>query len=159
MALYERLSAWQRLGGAVLAPFDCWLLRRSISTMGLRVRTQCANALLIAEMLHDHPRVERVLYPGLPSHPHHAIAKSQMPGGFGAVLSFLVKGDQAAALEVAGRTSLFVRATSLGGVESLVEHRASIEGPGSKTPRNLLRLSIGIEDIEDLIGDLSQALQ
>jgi cystathionine gamma-synthase len=157
--LYASLAAWQRLGGAVLAPFDCWLLRRSIATMGLRVRAQCSNALRVAEYLFEHPRIERVLYPGLASHPHHAMAASQMPGGFGAVLSILVKGGRAAALETAARMSLFVRATSLGGVESLIEHRASVEGPGSTTPQNLLRLSIGIEDCEDLIADLSQALQ
>ncbi|MGH8133808.1 MAG: PLP-dependent transferase, partial [Steroidobacteraceae bacterium] len=105
-----------------------------------------------------HTAVERVLYPGLPEHQGHAIAAAQMPGGFGAVLSVCVAGGQQAALRTASRTRLFTRATSLGGVESLIEHRASIEGPESRTPRNLLRLSVGIEEPEDLKGDLAQAL-
>jgi cystathionine gamma-synthase len=157
-ALLERLQSWQKLTGAVLAPFDCWLLRRSIATLGLRVRAQCRSALSIAEFLHAHPATEHVYYPGLPQHPGHAIAAAQMPGGFGAVLSVCVGGGREAAFDTARRTRLFTRATSLGGVESLIEHRASIEGPGSSTPQNLLRLSIGIEDVEDLIDDLAQAL-
>ena len=157
-ALLERLQSWQRLAGAVLAPFDCWLLRRSIATLGLRVRTQCTNALAIAEFLLSHPAIERVYYPGLPQHPGHAIAAAQMPGGFGGVLSVGIAGGSEAAIDTARRTRFFTRATSLGGVESLIEHRASIEGPGSSTPQNLLRLSIGIEDVEDLIDDLAQAL-
>jgi len=157
-ALLERLQGWQRLAGAVLAPFDCWLLRRSIATLGLRVRTQCRNALAVAEFLHAHPAVERVYYPGLPQHPGHAIAAAQMPGGFGAVLSVSIAGGREAAFDAARRTRIFTRATSLGGIGSLVEHRASIEGPDSSTPQNLLRLSIGIEDAEDLIDDLAQAL-
>ena len=157
-ALLERLQDWQKLAGAVLAPFDCWLLRRSIATLGLRVRTQCASALAIAEFLEAHPAVEHVYYPGLPQHPGHDIATAQMRGGYGAVLSVCVAGGREAAFDAAGRTRLFTRATSLGGVESLVEHRASIEGSGTNTPQNLLRLSIGIEDTPDLIDDLSQAL-
>jgi cystathionine gamma-synthase len=157
-ALLERLQSWQRLSGAVLAPFDCWLLRRSIATLGLRVRTQCTNALSIAEFLLSHPAIERVYYPGLPQHPGHAIAAAQMPGGFGGVVSVGIAGGSEAAIDTARRTRFFTRATSLGGVESLIEHRASIEGPGSSTPQNLLRLSIGIEDVEDLIDDLAQAL-
>ncbi|MGH8137475.1 MAG: trans-sulfuration enzyme family protein [Steroidobacteraceae bacterium] len=157
-SLLERLRNWQTLAGAGLAPFDCWLLRRSIATLALRVRTQCANAMLISEFLNAHKRVERVYYPGLARHPGHAIAVRQMPGGFGAVLSVCIAGGAAAAVEVASRTRLFTRATSLGSVESLIEHRASIEGPGSRTPQNLLRLSIGIEDTGDLIDDLAQAL-
>lgn len=157
-ALLERLQNWQKLAGAVLAPFDCWLLRRSIATLGLRVRAQCRSALAIAEFLHTHPDIEHVYYPGLPLHPGHGIAAAQMPGGFGAVLSVCVAGGSEAAFDTAGRTRFFTRATSLGGVESLIEHRASIEGPGSSTPQNLLRLSIGIEDAEDLINDLAQAL-
>jgi cystathionine gamma-synthase len=156
--LLERLRDWQKLAGATLAPFDAWLLRRSISTLALRVRTQCANALRIAEFLTERPGVERVYYPGLATHPGHAIAVRQMPGGFGAVISICVKGGAEAAIAVAARTRLFTRATSLGGVESLIEHRASIEGPGTTTPQNLLRLSIGIEDAEDLIADLDQAV-
>jgi cystathionine gamma-synthase len=157
-ALLERLQAWQRMAGSVLGPFDCWLLRRSIATLALRVRAQCAGAQRVAEFLARHPAVERVLYPGLPQHPGHALAAAQMPGGFGAVLSACIAGGAEAALAAAARTRLFTRATSLGGVESLIEHRASIEGPGSKTPPNLLRLAVGIEEPEDLIEDLAQAL-
>lgn len=156
--LLERLRDWQKLAGATLAPFDSWLLRRSIATLALRVRTQCASAQSIAEFLTEHGSVERVYYPGLPWHPGHAIAVRQMPGGFGAIISVCIKGGAEAAMAVAARTRLFTRATSLGGVESLIEHRASIEGPGTTTPQNLLRLSIGIEDAEDLIADLDQAL-
>src|SRR5215469_6835754 len=156
--LLERMHEWQRTAGAALAPFDCWLLRRSITTLALRVRSQCQGAQQVAEFLAAHPAVEQVFYPGLPRHPGHAIAAAQMPGGFGAVLSFCVSGGEQAAMRVAARTRLFTRATSLGSVESLIEHRASIEGPNSATPRNLLRLSIGIEEPEDLIADLAQAL-
>jgi cystathionine gamma-synthase len=157
-AVLERLKSWQTLAGAVLGAFDCWLLRRSIATLALRVRAQCASALAVAQFLGGHPAIERVYYPGLPQHPAHAIAVAQMPGGFGAVLSICVAGGSAAAFELARRTLVFRRATSLGGVESLIEHRASIEGPASRTPQNLLRISIGVEDIEDLIDDLTQAL-
>jgi cystathionine gamma-synthase len=156
--LLERLRDWQKLAGATLAPFDSWLLRRSIATLALRVRLQCASAQSIAEFLTGHGSVERVYYPGLPGHPGHAIAARQMPGGFGAIISVCIKGGPQAAMAVAARARLFTRATSLGGVESLIEHRASIEGPGTTTPQNLLRLSIGIEDAEDLIADLDQAL-
>ncbi|HEY2276498.1 MAG TPA: aminotransferase class I/II-fold pyridoxal phosphate-dependent enzyme [Steroidobacteraceae bacterium] len=156
--LLERLRAWQRTAGSPLAPFDSWLLRRSIATLGLRVRAQCHGALKVAEFLVAHPAVERVFYPGLASHPAHALAAAQMPGGFGAVLSVCIAGGADAALQTASRTRIFTRATSLGGVESLIEHRASIEGPGSRTPQNLLRLSVGIEEPEDLVEDLAQAL-
>jgi len=157
-ALLARLRAWQALAGTALAPFDCWLLRRSIATLALRVRAQCQGALQVARFLATHTGVERVLYPGLESHPAHALAAAQMRGGFGAVLSVCVAGDAARAMQVASRTRLFARATSLGGVESLIEHRASIEGPGSRTPQNLLRLSIGVEEPDDLVEDLRQAL-
>jgi cystathionine gamma-synthase len=157
-ALLERLRDWQHVAGATLAPFDCWLLRRSIATLALRVRAQCASAQRIAESLAPHPHIERVYYPGLPDHPGHAVAAAQMPGGFGGIISACIRGGREAAMAVTTRTALFTRATSLGGVESLIEHRASIEGPGSLTPENLLRLSIGIEDAEDLIADLDQAL-
>jgi cystathionine gamma-synthase len=156
--LAGRLLDWQRLAGSVLAPFDCWLLRRSINTLGIRMQRQCSNALEVAHYLSRHGGVERTLYPGLPEHPGHAIAARQMPGGFGAMISVCVRGGRERAMAVAQRTRLFRRATSLGGVESLIEHRASIEGPGSSTPDNLLRLSIGIEDAGDLIKDLAQAL-
>jgi len=157
-ALAQRLRDYQIESGAVLAPFDCWLLRRSVSTLGIRLQRQCANSLAVAERLSRHPGVERVLYPGLATHPGHELARRQMSGGFGAMISFLVRGDAQRALGVAARTRLFRRATSLGGVESLIEHRASIEGPGSIAPPNLLRLSIGIEDSSDLIADLEAAL-
>ena len=158
-AVLEGLHEWQRMAGAALAPFDCWLLRRSLATLALRVRAQCAGARQVAGFLAQHAGIERVFYPGLPGHPRHAIAAAQMPGGFGAMLSACVAGGEAVALRVASRTRLFTRATSLGGVESLIEHRASIEGPGSRAPANLLRLSVGIEEPEDLIEDLAQALE
>src|SRR5215472_2623190 len=158
-AVLEGLHEWQRMAGAALAPFDCWLLRRSLATLALRVRAQCAGALQVAGFSAQHAGIERVFYPGLRGHPGHAMAAAQMPGGFGAMLSVCVAGGEAAALRVAGRTRLFTRATSLGGVESLIEHRASIEGPGSRAPANLLRLSVGIEEPEDLIEDLEQALK
>ena len=157
-ALLERLRGWQRTAGAALAPFDSWLLRRSVATLGLRVRAQCRGALEVARFLAAHPAVERVFYPGLPSHPGHAVAAAQMHGGYGAVLSVCVAGGAEAAMRAASRTRLFTRATSLGGVESLIEHRASIEGPTSRTPQNLLRLSVGVEEPEDLVADLAQAL-
>jgi cystathionine gamma-synthase len=157
-ALLERLRDWQHMAGAPLAPFDCWLLRRSIATLALRVRAQCQGAQRVAEFLAAHPAIERVLYPGLAAHPGHALAAAQMRGGFGAVLSVCVAGDRETALRAAGRTRLFTRATSLGGVESLIEHRASIEGAGSRAPQNLLRLSVGIEEPGDLLEDLAQAL-
>jgi cystathionine gamma-synthase len=157
-ALLERLLERQRSTGGALGPFDAWLLRRSIATLALRVRAQCAGAQRVAEFLATHAAIERVFYPGLPQHPGHAIAAAQMPGGFGAVLSVCVAGGKEAAVRVASRTRLFTRATSLGAVESLIEHRASIEGPKSRTPQNLLRLSIGIEEPENLIEDLAQAL-
>jgi cystathionine gamma-synthase len=157
-ALLERLHEWQRVAGAALAPFDCWLLRRSLATLALRVRAQCAGALRVAGFLERHARIEQVFYPGLRGHRGHAIAVRQMTGGFGAMLSVCVAGGREAAMQVAARTRLFTRATSLGGVESLIEHRASIEGPGTRVPENLLRLSVGIEEPEDLIADLEHAL-
>jgi cystathionine gamma-synthase len=153
-----RLRDFQGTGGGVPSPFDCWLLLRSLPTLPLRVRQQCANAQAVAEFLAGDRRVERVHYPGLDRHPGHALAARQMRGGFGAVVSFEVGGGAAAAMEVAARAALFTRATSLGGVESLVEHRASIEGPQSRTPPGLLRLAVGIENADDLVADLDQAL-
>jgi cystathionine gamma-synthase len=139
--------------------FDCWLLRRGIATLALRVRTQCAGALQLAQFLARHPAIEQMFYPGLPQHRAHATTVAQMPGGFGAILSMCVLGGRQAALGTASRTRLFARATSLGRVESLIEHRASIEGQESRTPQNLLRLSVGIEEPADLIADLEQALK
>src|SRR5262252_7715536 len=121
-AVLDGLQEFQRMAGAALAPFDCWLLRRSLATLALRVRTQCAGALKVAEFLAAHAAIERVFYPGLREHPGHAIAARQMTGGFGAMLSVCVAGDAQAAMGVAARTRLIRRATSLGGVESLIEH-------------------------------------
>ncbi len=145
-------------GGAILGPMEAWLLLRGMRTMHLRVRRSCESAMTIARRLEGNGRISRVLYPGLESHPGHAIARRQMQGGFGGLLSILVDGDAAAARAVATRTRVFVPATSLGGVESLIEHRATVEGPNSPVAPNLLRLSVGIEDVADLVADLDQAL-
>ncbi len=155
----ERLRAYQALAGTVPSPFDCWLIRRSLTTLTYRVRAQTENAQRLAEFLSTHPHVERVFYPGLESHRNHAIARKQMTGGFGAMLSLCVRGGREEAFAVAARTKLFIRATSLGGVESLIEHRQSVEGPHTVTPPNLLRLSIGLEHVDDLIADLGEALR
>lgn len=156
-ALAERISASQKLGGGVPSPFDCWLLLRSLPTLALRVRAQAENAGKVAAFLAKHPRVEVTYYPGLESHPGHDIAAEQM-SGFGGMLSFQVRGGQAEALKVAANVKLFTRATSLGGIESLIEQRSLIEGPETRTPPNLLRVSVGLEHPDDLIADLDQAL-
>lgn len=156
--LGQRLDSIQHLMGAVPSPFDCWLLRRSMATLPLRVRQQSANAAQIAAYLEQHPQVEAVYYPGLESHPQHAIARRQMHGGFGGMLSFCVRGGAAATSRVVNRVKLIQQATSLGGVESLLEHRHLSEGPDSTTPPNLIRFSVGIESVDDLIADLAQAL-
>jgi len=153
-----RLREFQGAGGGVPSPFDCWLLLRSLATLPLRVQAQSAHALAVARFLAGDPRVERVHYPGLDGHPGHGLAARQMHGGFGSIVSFEVPGGAAEALAVAARVRLFTRATSLGCVESLIEHRASIEGPLTRTPQNLLRLSIGLEDPVDLVADLDAAL-
>jgi cystathionine gamma-synthase len=157
-ATRDRLREFQATGGGVPSPFDCWLVLRSLATLPLRVRAQAATALAVATFLERDGRVERVHYPGLAAHAGHELAARQMRGGFGAVVSFEVRGGAAAAMQVAARAKIFTRATSLGGVESLIEHRASMEGPHSRTPQNLLRLSIGLENVADLIADLDQAL-
>ena len=152
------LRQHQAVGGAVPSPFDCWLVRRSLATLPLRVRAQSASALEVARFLGKHRRVERVCYPGLEDDPGHTVARRQMTG-FGAMVSICMRGDASTAMAVAARTRIFARATSLGGVESLIEHRASVEGPDTLTPQNLLRLSIGLENVGDLIEDLDQALR
>jgi len=154
----ERLRALQSDGGAVPSPFDSWLVLRGIRTLPWRMRAHCSNAAAVAAFLAGHPRVERVHYPGLASDPGHAVARAQMaePGG---MLSFVVRGGRAEAFDVAARLRLFIRATSLGGPESLVEHRASIEGPATRAPEGLLRLAIGLEHPDDLVEDLRQALE
>jgi cystathionine gamma-synthase len=157
-AFWQRISAWRRDAGAVLGPFEAWLLLRGMRTLFVRVKTSSQSALKIARFLAEHPRISTVLYPGLPSDPGHEIAAQQMVGGFGGMLSIRLKQGEVAAMATAARVELFKRATSLGGVESLIEHRASIEGPGTPVPPDLLRLSIGLEDVNDLIADLEQAL-
>jgi cystathionine gamma-synthase len=155
---WERVCAVRAEGGAILGTFEAWLLQRGMRTLFLRVRRASESAMRIAQHFDGHKKLEGVLYPGLESHPGHAIAAGQMQGGFGGMLSLRVKGGEKAALNVARKCSVFVRATSLGGVESLIEHRYSIEGSSSPIPKDLLRLSIGIEDVTDLIEDLQQAL-
>jgi cystathionine gamma-synthase len=147
----------QEMGGAIPSPLDCYMLARSIKTLPYRVRGHVQNAQLLAEFLEKHPKVECVMYPGLPSHPQHAIAKAQMEA-FGGMLSFCVLGGPDEAKRLINSLKLFTQATSLGGIESLIEHRASVEGPDTKTPFNLLRVSVGLEHIDDLIADLEQAL-
>jgi cystathionine gamma-synthase len=156
--LYDKLRDYQQTAGNVPSPFDCWLIRRSLTTLSCRVRAQTHTAARLAEFLSRHRSVDKVYYPGLESHRAHALARRQMKGGYGAVLSFCVRGGRDEAFAVAARLQLFTRATSLGGVESLIEHRASIEGPHSLTPQSLLRVSVGLEHADDLIADLDAAL-
>ncbi len=155
---------WQRVRkvraqlGGTLGSFEAWLLLRGMRTLHLRVRTACVSAQRIAEHFSTHPQVAEVLYPGLPQCQGYAISQRQMQGGFGGMLSLRARGGEAAAIAVAAHTQLWKRATSLGGTESLIEHRASVEGAGTPAPTDLLRLSVGIEDVADLINDLEQAL-
>jgi cystathionine gamma-synthase len=156
---------WQRLRsvraqiGGTLGSMESWMLLRGMRTLYLRVRTASASALRIAEHFDGDDRIGEVLYPGLPSCQGHEVAKRQMHGGFGGMLSIRVAGGEQAAIAVAANTKLWKRATSLGGVESLIEHRASVEGAGSPVPADLLRLSVGIEHVGDLIADLDHALR
>jgi cystathionine gamma-synthase len=156
--LYEKVHAIQMSGGAVPSPFECWLTLRGIRTLPVRVRAQTASAQTLAEHLARHPRVEAVHYPGLPSHPAHAVARAQMRGGFGAMLSVQI-GTRDESIATASRLRIFTQATSLGGTESLIEHRASVEGPATRAPENLLRVSVGLENTADLIEDFDAALQ
>ena len=155
---FQRIRSIQYSGGAVPSPFDCWLILRGMRTLPWRMRAHSENGMKVAEFLAQHRKVARVHYPGLRSHPGHEIAARQM-SMFGGMLSFQVGDGGEAAMSVAAKTKIFTRATSLGGVESLIEHRASIEGPGTTSPENLLRLSIGLENADDLIEDLDQALE
>ena len=155
--LFQRIRSIQYEGGSVPSPFDCWLILRGMRTLPWRVRGHCENAAKIATFLEQHSKVEHVHYPELPKHPGHEIAKKQM-SMFGGMLSLEVKGGRDAAMKMANNTKIFTRATSLGGVESLIEHRASIEGAGTKSPEGLLRLSIGLENADDFIDDLDHAL-
>lgn len=155
--LWDRIRNIQQVGGAVPSPFDCFLLLRSLKTLSYRMQGHCTNGMALASYLDTHDAVEQVYYPGLPGHAQHEIAKAQQ-SGFGGMMSILVKGGSEAAKKVVNKVQLFAQATSLGGVESLIEHRASVEGPDTKTPQNLIRISVGLEHIDDLIADIKQAL-
>lgn len=155
---FEETQHVRRIVGGVASPFNSWLVLRGMRTLSARMRVHSENAMQVARFLQSNERVEAVFYPGLESHPRHDVARRQM-SAFGGMLSFLVRGSRADALAVAAKTKLFVRATSLGGVESLIEHRNSSEGPGSRTVENLLRVSVGLEHPDDLIADLEQALR
>ena len=157
-ALCDRAAQVRKAHGLILHPFEAFLLTRGLRTLDLRVRASAANAMELAIRLSNHAAVAAVLYPGLAHHPGHAVAQRQMRGGFGGMLSIRVRGGAEAAIAAAARVNVWKRATSLGGVESLIEHRASIEGPGSPCPPDLLRLSAGIEDVEDLWRDIDRAL-
>jgi cystathionine gamma-synthase len=156
--IWERIALLRMQGGAALGPFEAWLLMRGMRTLHVRVKAQAETAMLLAQRLTDHPALSAVLYPGLPSHPGHDLAMRQMSGGYGGMLSIRFRGDEKAALAVAAKVKLWKRATSLGGVESLIEHRASIEGNGSPCPADLLRLSVGLEHVDDLFFDLVRAM-
>lgn len=156
-AMWDMIRADRKMAGAILGPFEAWLLTRAMRTLPLRVERMSQNAMALAAYLKAHAAVEDVFYPGLASHPGHDIAQKQMSGGFGSLMSVLVKEGREDALRVVGKLQLFLRATSLGGVESLVEHRHTIE-PHTGIPENLIRVSVGIEDIGDLIADWDQAL-
>ncbi|HUZ23923.1 MAG TPA: PLP-dependent aspartate aminotransferase family protein [Streptosporangiaceae bacterium] len=155
---WERIRSWRRNAGAVLGPFEAWLLQRGMRTLFLRVHRASESALAIATHLDGHPALSAVLYPGLRSHPGHEIAARQMTGGFGGMLSIRLAGGPSQAMAVLQSVQVFKRATSLGGVESLIEHRRSQEGPSSPVPDDLLRLSVGIEAAGDLVADLDAAL-
>jgi cystathionine gamma-synthase len=158
--LFEKARAMQREGGAVPSPFECWLTLRGLQTFPYRVRAHSENAQRVAEFLSRQPKskIEAVHYPGLASHPGHKVAASQM-SSYGGMLSIQVTGGQAEAFKLCAAVKLFTHATSLGGPHSLIEHRASVEGPTTKSPVNLLRLSIGLEHADDLIADLEQGLK
>ena len=158
-ALWQRIRSVRAQLGGTLGSFEAWLLLRGMRTLFLRVRAASASAQRVAEHFHGHALVSEVLYPGLPGAQGHAVAARQMDGGFGGMLSIRARGGEAAAITTAAKVALWKRATSLGGTESLIEHRASVEGVGSPVPTDLLRLSVGIEDAQDLIDDLEQALR
>ena len=157
------LQTTHQVGGGVLSPFDSWLLLRGLRTLPVRMKTHCTNAMAVAEYLQGHKAVKKVYYPGLLTHPQHQLAGELMGGQWGGMLSFTVKADESkleeTALTVVKHVKLFMKATSLGGTESLIEHRASVEGKYGNTPKNLLRVSVGLEDIGDLIADLDSALE
>lgn len=157
-ALFEKIRMIQRLGGAVPSPDDCWMLARSTRTLPYRMRGHNDNAGHLARFLQNHSEVEKVFYPGLATHAGHSLAKKQM-SGFGGMISFLIKGGKKEAIDIVAGSKLISRATSLGGVESTWEHRRSSEGEGSITPENLIRISVGLEHVDDLMEDLEQALR
>lgn len=157
-SFWDEIALVRNLQGTVLHSFDAWLLIRGMRTLFLRVERSCQNAMAVAQYLDKHPHVEKVLYPGLPSDPGHAVAKKQTGGQFGGMISFIPKGAEQTAIDVARFCEVFYPATSLGGVESLIEHRKTVSGPDFPVHPRLLRLSIGIEDVNDLIYDLDQAL-
>ena len=156
--LFQRIRRLQKTGGAIPSPFDCWLTLRGIQTLPYRMRAHSENAVRVARFLNDHPAIEKVLYPGLASDAGYNIASQQM-SLFGGMMSVQVKGGRDRAMNVAARVRVFTRATSFGGPHSLIEHRASVEEPGTRTPDNLLRLAIGLENADDLVEDLAQALE
>jgi cystathionine gamma-synthase len=156
--MWERIVSHRARGGAILGPFESFLLARGLRTLAVRMPVHCGSARTLAERLAGHPAISRVLYPGLDTHPGHAIAARQMKPGFGGMLSIRIANGRDSALRVLSRVELFTRATSLGGTESLIEHRASAEGPGTLCPTDLLRISVGLEDVEDLWDDLKAAL-
>lgn len=158
-ALWQRIRTVRAQVGGTLGSFEAWLLMRGMRTLFLRVRAASASAQRVAEYFHGHPLVSEVLYPGLPTAQGHAVAARQMQNGFGGMLSIRARGGEASAIATAAKVAVWKRATSLGGTESLIEHRASVEGAGSPVPTDLLRLSVGIEDVQDLINDLEQALR
>jgi cystathionine gamma-synthase len=156
---WDKVVSIRKMQGAILGPFEAYLLMRGMRTLHLRAAAQARTAMDLAERFSAHPKIARVLYPGLPQHPGHDIAARQMEGGFGYMLSIQLTDGEAAAIRTAAQVRLWKRATSLGGVESLIEHRASIEGPGTPCPPDLLRLSAGIEAVDDLFQDLDEALR
>lgn len=159
LKLANTIEEIQLLSGAVPSPFDSWIIARGIQTLHLRVTKQCDNALQLAKALSENSKICKVYYPGLGDHPNHALAATQMNYGFGAMISVLVDGNEETAFKICSKLKYFTSATSLGGVESLIEHRKSVEGSDSATPGNLIRISVGIEHISDLITDWNQALQ
>ncbi len=157
-ARWQEIARLRTITGSPLPPFECWLLLRGLRTLFLRYNQATGNALAIARHFSNHPKIERVLYPGLASQNGHAIAKKQMTGGYGGMLSLLVKADLEGARRFCTLLKVIAPATSLGGVESLAEHRKTVEGPTSSLPDNLVRVSVGIENVNDLIADIDQAL-
>lgn len=155
---FNKVAHRLHITGATLAPFSAWLILRGCRSLGARMAMHCANARAVAEFLAAQPQIERVNYPGLASHPDHAVATKQMRD-FGGMMSIELRGGRDAALAMASKLRIFINATSLGGCESLVEHRASVEGPNPRSPQNLLRMSVGLEHVDDLIEDLRQALE